>query len=603
MKNFLFFALTLSIIGLNYSQFYNVGWIHHDEGIICYPSSMLLRGHRPHTQIQDLYTGGVAYLHALFMKTGDESMITVRNIFLIITLSFFACVFLFLKNFSKTVNAAVWTLAIAMWSFNSYFAAIPSWYILIFATLSLFCLVLWPSHTRAVFLAGFLIGCSFLAKISGLYFLVAACFWHLCRRFGPESNTAPNKLSTAYTSLKIAVIFCVTLIISNSGYSKFNFFENIIYLGPTLSIAAYSAFSQLRNRKISAAKQFNFDCRFFSPLFLGFLLPALIFLSSYPIADWGKVASSILNFRFRFEGSLRQPIQVSWIALFSICLTTYLYALMEALDIEKHKVIFYSTLVNITTLLSVIIFLKPTLIIAIDIVLGLALLPFTLIFSALIKHDRSSNTVHKGQNDQMLLCAFYAHFASLIQFPTFSFIYFLFHFLLSILATLFLSKKLLSTTSGVTTGLVVAALGGFIIGPSLRAHLVGGDTLSNTSTISSDRFGLKLSPAEADRYNQMLNFIKTNSQDSDYIFAGPSRPDIYFLANKLAPDGITFDNLPGWEINTSNISMLIDDYKIRVAVFSKLPRHREDYSYDFFQKIKEKLPNREENDEFIMFSH
>ncbi len=76
---------------------------------------------------------------------------------------------------SVPVACAVTLLAVA-WGYPNYAAAMPSWYNLFLATFGTAALFRYIEVEKAKWLlaAGFLGGCSFLAKISGLFFISAA---------------------------------------------------------------------------------------------------------------------------------------------------------------------------------------------------------------------------------------------------------------------------------------------------------------------------------------------------------------------------------------------------------------------------------------------
>jgi len=53
----------------------NRGWVPHDEGLLGQSAERLLAGQLPHRDFDEVYTGGLSYLHALAFEVGGVRLI------------------------------------------------------------------------------------------------------------------------------------------------------------------------------------------------------------------------------------------------------------------------------------------------------------------------------------------------------------------------------------------------------------------------------------------------------------------------------------------------------------------------------------------------
>lgn len=164
------------LISAAYAGFYlNRGWIPHDDGAFALSAQRVMRGELPHRDFQEIYTGGLAFLHAGAMRVFGDRLVVMRYplfaFFLLWTLSLF---FITRRFASDLVSAAATLVAVAM-SIPNYSAAVPSWYNLFFATFTIhFALrFIETNSSKFLFFAGLCGGLSCLAKISGLYLIAA----------------------------------------------------------------------------------------------------------------------------------------------------------------------------------------------------------------------------------------------------------------------------------------------------------------------------------------------------------------------------------------------------------------------------------------------
>ena len=156
------------------------GWIPHDEGTIGLDSVRLLAGERPHIGFEDPYTGGMTWFYAgVFHITGVDLVFIRWTLFVGAIVAVFAW-YLIARRFAEPIQAGATALMALAWSFPNYFAGLPSWWNLIFASLAAVCFLRFFEGRKMRWLvaAGLMIGLACAFKQTGMY-LVAAGYLSL----------------------------------------------------------------------------------------------------------------------------------------------------------------------------------------------------------------------------------------------------------------------------------------------------------------------------------------------------------------------------------------------------------------------------------------
>jgi hypothetical protein len=167
-------AVTIAYLSALGSQ----GWIAHDEGLLAHSAERVLTGEIPHIDFQDPYTGGLSYWHAKVFSVLGTSLSSLRTMLITVATMAVIAWFLIAARFLPPVSASVVTLVCLVWSFPNYFAALPSWYNLMFASWTMWAILKYSDELKPRFLvvAAFAIGLSILCKITGIYVLAATFF-------------------------------------------------------------------------------------------------------------------------------------------------------------------------------------------------------------------------------------------------------------------------------------------------------------------------------------------------------------------------------------------------------------------------------------------
>ncbi|MGC2108417.1 MAG: glycosyltransferase family 39 protein [Candidatus Korobacteraceae bacterium] len=139
-------------------------------------AELVLHGQRPHANFSYAYTGGLVYLHALALRIFGDRELSLRLMLLVFFVAWLPSFWYIARKLTSPIGAALLTLLAAVWSVPIYPSPLGTWYGLYFATFGTAALFRYIENRRSrwVFVAGVLAGLSFLMKVSGLYFLLAA---------------------------------------------------------------------------------------------------------------------------------------------------------------------------------------------------------------------------------------------------------------------------------------------------------------------------------------------------------------------------------------------------------------------------------------------
>ena len=260
-----------------------------DDPVQAQIAERVLHGQRPHVDFQYAYTGGLAYLHALALRLFGDRALSLRLILLVFYVAWLPAFWHIARKLSSTIGASLLTLLAAFWSVPTYPSALGSWYGLYFATFGTAALFRYieTHRSRWIFLAGIFAGLSFLAKVSGLYFLLAAVLFLVfdeqnmqdlvqCR----EREVPDVKYSVLLTLVLVSLDVILLLLLHGKG----NVTEVYHFAFPGIAL------SFLLLAREWGVSRFPVPVRLWQiggrllPLLLGAFIPVAIFLAPYAVS-------------------------------------------------------------------------------------------------------------------------------------------------------------------------------------------------------------------------------------------------------------------------------------------------------------------------------
>jgi hypothetical protein len=123
------------------APFVDRAWVPHDEGLLGQSAERVFGGQLPHRDFDEVYTGGLSYLHAFAFRLAGVRSIALRWTVFAFLLAWVPVVFWIASRSVRPPAAALVTALAVTWSMPNYFASMPSWYNLFFATFGIAALI------------------------------------------------------------------------------------------------------------------------------------------------------------------------------------------------------------------------------------------------------------------------------------------------------------------------------------------------------------------------------------------------------------------------------------------------------------------------------
>jgi len=545
--------LTTLLVGGVYLGYYlNRMWYPHDEGALGQTAERVLAGEVPHRDFDEPYTGLLTYVHAAAFAAFGIRLPVLRIPLFLTTMLWLAVVFRIAVRSTGPPGAALVTLVALAWSVPNYPASMPSWYNLFFATFGAAALLRWEESrlSRWLVLAGIAGGLSFLFKLSGLFYIAGAglFLWYAARPEAPPAPIpdprAPTPASRLFAGLMSLLLLLLIGLLwrSISPFYQFRAVYHFVLPGGViaLALAAREWIPPLppmspRLRALGEAAV---------PFVAGVALPVLIFGVAFalagglpalmhgvfvapfrrlafanmrPPAPYWALAAAPLAVLLRPRADPAAPRwRTAGIVLAVLFAALLWYAWLESFP---HRFVWQSLrgLIPIVSAIAALVIARPRL---------------------------TRHWAPAGRSRFVLLAAV-AAFASLIQFPFTSPIYFLYVAPLLLLSLVALVQGL-GRTPAPLAGATLAFYGVFavlLVTPG-AVEGMGFSTITRHATVRLDlpRAGLRVKVDEAELYGALIPELQARAGHG-VIWAGPDAPEVYFLSGYRNRSRAVFDFL------------------------------------------------------------
>jgi len=590
-----FLILVWSVSVLYALGFYDRGWVPHDEGTIAQSAERVLAGELPHRDFDEIYTGGLTYLHALAFKVLGLNLISLRILLLCFFIGFVPALYAIAVRLAPPIVAAAVTFLGVAWSVPNYFASVPSWYNLFFATFGILALIRHAEtqHVGWLFIAGLFGGCSLLAKITGVYYIAAAVFF-LTFREQILSNTGAGDRRTAFGWFFLVKLIGVLLFLAGLMMLlqwRLNLMGIFHFLIPQIAICGILLWSEWREGKNPFGLRVKMLSRLLLPFTTGAVIPVALFIAVYLSTD-----SLADLYRGVFVlPSRRLEIAAADFPPFLTVLASLPYAALvffpgfEAPTKSDRLVGFFL----ICSLVGILCFSSDLILYSIvwQSVRSLgviAVLAGTQIFFA---RSLSGGFLEPDKRQKLFLLISMTALLSLIQFPFAAPLYFLYIAPLVCLALLVV----------LTVQPVIPKFSHFIIllfyllfailwtNTGYVAAGVGNTGYPAKSLLNLPRGQLRVTEYDNQLYTQVVNLIQKHSK-SIYIYATPDCPEIYFLSGMRNPTRTMFDFLSDGEKDPRLLSALLEKKQINVVVINQVLQFSPPLDPAVFAMLQEHFP-------------
>lgn len=268
--------------------FVDRGWIPDDEGLLGHSAERVLAGELPHRDFSDLYTGGLAFWHALVFRLLGVEIVSLRWALYFATLVFVPIYYRLASRFAGPLLASAVTATAVVWSIPNYFSGMPTWYNLFWTTGGTLALVrhVEDGRRRWLVVGGACAGASFLVKSVGLFFVAAGLLFLVFREGEVETAESddrrppvlPGRLYSAAITLGLLafVAALVTLVSGRPGPM-----ELLHFVAPGLALVALLVVAEWRRPSGEPVRRLRRLLGLGVPFVLGVLLPIGLFLLPY----------------------------------------------------------------------------------------------------------------------------------------------------------------------------------------------------------------------------------------------------------------------------------------------------------------------------------
>jgi hypothetical protein len=546
------------------------GFLPEDDPAFAHSAERTLHGELPNVDFYEDYTGGVSYLNAFAFRLFGVRLISQRIMLLIFFIPWVPTVWYLASRVSRPSMALLITLLSVAWSVPVYPCPFGSWYNLYFATFGTAALFRYlDTHKlRWILGAGVCCGLSFVAKITGLYFLAAAGLFLMYDEQNENSEIHPSTggLRAAYSvGVTLALLsFCAALmlLVGRSATSA-HYYHFVL---PGMAISVFLIAREWQYPRPPAPQRLYSATARIGILSLGAIIPVTVFLLPYverhSVAKW---CSSILLSSARLHSATYPPMPN---ASAVICIPLVVILWINAAATRSH--VRHAVGIALSILLGIVLFLSvgrvlPSRLVWFSIAESLPILVvigLLVLWSARAAHDKSS--------DLLMLFLTVSAMCSLIQLPRAAPVYFCFIFPLAALALAALAEKT-KGDSGASSLLL----------PTFSFYLLFGLFAIFPGQFYAQPFYVQ--PEIASTIPRAVGFLGERGILEPYeraipevlkhagnapIFAGPDAAEFYFLTGHKNPTPIFLEFLAGPDGQPDRILSAIDNAGVLAVVIN-----------------------------------
>ena len=503
------------------------GWVPYDEGALGQAAERVLAGQVPHRDYDDIYTGGLAYLHAAFFSVGSHTSSTLRMPLFLFALPWVAALYAIARRFVPPIGAALVVVTAVVWSVPNYPASVPSWFNLFFATFGALALLrgLESGRQRWFVLAGVAGGISFLFKLSGIFYLLGGGIALMASSFRskPDAVSARTRSGAALVSvILILALAALAVPITRAGTG-----EMFRFLLPLGALFAALIWREWKHGDTTALERARALFKPLGPFVLGALLPLMMFVV---FLLWTGALSQTIDgvlvkpFR-RIDSAMMHPPPPTEL-IYSIGL-----GLLLAMRASRRVTTMVAIVVGVG--LAAVIYWSggsPT-IYAMGVLAAWGLPLLAAAGAAWLLITRGPGSAH-GATDAAVVITAIACATLLIEFPFASPSYLFYTIPLSMVALAAVVGTAGRTAASVQLVVVIFLLLFGIVRVNPGTHKSFGFRFIETDEtvrMKLERSSLRVRAADAARYEALIGAVQVLAKDRT-LWAGPDAPEVYFLS-------------------------------------------------------------------------
>lgn len=595
-------AVVWLIVGVYSIRFVDRSWVPQDEGLLAHTAERVLAGELPHLDFDDTYTGGLAMLHSLAFRVLGVRLDSIRWLFFGFAMSFVPALYALSLRAVRPQATGPWaaglvTLVCFAWSVPNFFAALPSWYVLFFATFGAVAIMrhIETGRSRWLFVAGLCGGIAMTIKIVALYYIAAALLLLLYREqlLSRRAATAAGGRSIGWSVVVTGAVLTFMALLVVMIRRDLRLPETLAYIVP----GACSAAVLIRNEWIVARGDFMARLRRLLGLTLPFVagvgLSIAVFLVPYVLrGDLGLLWHGVFIVpmkRMQFVAQVMPHLSsLLFVAPIAVLLTIGYY---EARYVRRAAAFGLA----LATTVSALLYDNSTVYLMVWYSLRSAL-PVVCAASAWLLMRRGGGVrIRAERRQQVFLISAAAALLGLIQYPFAAPIYFCYDVPLLILAMVFtiaaqpLPPRRLAV--GVLAFYLVFAVGCLNVGDVFSlGH--GRHVYDDSHKLDLGRAGLRMPEAEVREYEALIGEVRRRSRPGSYIYAAPDCPEVYFLSDRKNPTRTMYDLFDDPVGRVERIQRQIEEQNVDVVVIRLKPDFSAKLAPEFRSWIEARYPHK-----------
>jgi len=575
------------------------GWMPHDAGTLGQSAERVLHGQLPHRDFDELYTGGLSFLYAAVFAIWKPSILAMRLALYAFFLAWMPAIYYIARRVASRKAALTAMLLCVAWSIPVYPAAVPSWYNLFFATFGVASLLRYLDTSRAkwIAIAGMCGGLSCLAKITGAYY-VGAVMLFLLYREQDSSRVSSSTDGRLYSVLLTACLLGFVSIIAVMAVHFANLSVIIRVLTPALLPAAIIFIREWRHVYARPSSRFREVARMAVPFVAGLSIPLLCFVSPYVAShSLDALYRGLIIVPSRLVDTVRlAPGNIPGVA-FTLGIAWAASRLWKLSRAERRT--YY--LVPLALLVLGGALAGRHVIVYLLMWLGIDSLIPLLMLVAGWKLLRPQNSMGQDYQPEFLLLSVTA-VCGLIQFPFAAHVYF---FYVAPLAVLAATALLRTTDESIRPAAFVLGAGYLLFSllwiDSTRLYAMGHAFVRDgyVSQLALPRSGIRVTRSDSIQYETLVRTVLAHAH-SEYIYASPDCPEVYFLSGLRNPTRTLSELYDDSTGRTQRILRAIDQHEVSVVALNQTPLVGRAVPQELEQGLDLRFPNWTRIGKFIV---